>query len=134
MTNEAGLEFENMEKPDMTKLDEAIDRYGYVADKPEEDLCDSVEWYPVDEFMIREIVRAARAYRKSESVKEMMERLPGGSRVIREPLDRWWAVNVNGEVTTWFKSLEQALRAALDKCGVAAKASSLGADAPGEKK
>lgn len=71
---------------------------------------------------------------RQDSVAEMMERLPEMSSIMRH--DDCWSVECKelDFIDSWVVSgdtLPKALRAALDKCGVSAKASNLGADALG---
>lgn len=50
--------------PRIEGLEEALIKYGYIADQEDSQLSSSEEWYPVDEFKMQSIVKAARAYLK----------------------------------------------------------------------
>lgn len=50
--------------PKIDGLEEALTKYEYIADQEDWELSFEQEWYPVDEFKMRSVVRAARAYLK----------------------------------------------------------------------
>lgn len=49
---------------ELDELREALAQYGHIADGEDSRLSSSEEWYPVNEFKMRSIVRAARTYLK----------------------------------------------------------------------
>lgn len=58
--------------PRIEGLEEALKKYEYIADQEDWELSSEQEWYPVDEFKVRNIVRAARAYLKSSGVCDVI--------------------------------------------------------------